>query len=81
MAKATKAKPLITSDPDRPLDGRPTLFTLREAASYLGVTERRMRRAVERREVPFTKIGKLVRFRQADLDKFIEANLVPAKGR
>jgi excisionase family DNA binding protein len=76
VAKTQRAK--ASAEPDRSIDVGSTLFSYREAAAYLGVTERRMRRAVALREVPYIKVGKLVRFRQEALDEFIEANTVAA---
>jgi len=77
---AVTKKPRASAEPKRPLDGSPTLYTIREAATYLGVTERRMRRAVGFGEVAYVKVGKLVRFRREGLDAYIEAQRVPARG-
>lgn len=54
------------------------LLTTPEAASYLNVTDRWMRRAVADRRVPFVKVGRLLRFRRKALDEFIAANTVEA---
>ncbi len=52
-----------------------------EAAEYLHVTERWIRRAIAERRIPYVKVGRLVRFRKSDLDAYIEAQRVPAEGR
>jgi excisionase family DNA binding protein len=50
------------------------------AAERLGVSVRWIRRAVAERRLPFIKVGRFVRFRPADLDAYIAAQLVPAGG-
>lgn len=47
---------------------RTRFLTLREAAAYLNVTERFMRRVVSDRKVRYYKIGKLLRFDVVDLE-------------
>ena len=53
------------------------LFTRREAAAYLGVAEQTLAvwKCTGRRSLPFVKIGRLVRYRKADLDAFILEHL------
>lgn len=55
------------------------LLTLDEAAKFLSIKNSRLRTAVFRKEIPFIKIGRLVRFKQADLNKWIEANTKQVK--
>ena len=52
------------------------LLSISEAATRLGVTERYIRRLVYERRVPFYKVGRLVRFRESDLDEWLEAGRV-----
>lgn len=54
-----------------------TLLTRREAAAYLGVAEQTLAvwKCTGRRSLPFVKIGRLVRYRKADLDAFILEHL------
>lgn len=54
-----------------------TLLTRREAAAYLGVAEQTLAvwKCTGRRSLPFVKIGRLVRYRKADLDAFILKHL------
>lgn len=49
-----------------------TLMTLSEACDYLKIKKSRIRTAIFRREIPFIKIGRLIRFDQTDLQKWIE---------
>jgi excisionase family DNA binding protein len=53
------------------------LLTRREAAAYLGVAEQTLAvwKCTGRRTLPFVKIGRLVRYRKADLDAFILQHL------
>ncbi len=48
------------------------LLTVREAAEYLGTTPATLYTKVWRREVPFIKLGRSVRFDVRDLDELIE---------
>ncbi|MBQ10471.1 MAG: hypothetical protein CMJ45_02855 [Planctomyces sp.] len=50
-----------------------------EAAQYLGVTPSTLRTWVSKRRVPHVRVGRLVRFRLADLEKFLEAGAVPVR--
>ena len=57
--------------------GDSILLTRREAAGYLGVAEQTLAvwKCTGRRSLPFVKIGRLVRYRKADLDAFILQHL------
>lgn len=46
------------------------------AAAYLGVKESFVRRLVLEKRIRYYKVGKLVRFRAADLDTFLAAGIV-----
>ena len=48
------------------------------AAAYLSTTERHIERLWTERRIAGTKIGRKVRFRQRDLDAFIERSRVEA---
>ena len=48
------------------------LLTIDEAAELLSVKVSRLRTAVFRREIPFVKIGRLVRFKEDSLLKWID---------
>jgi excisionase family DNA binding protein len=61
--------------PKHPESGRPPL-DLAQAAAYLNVSERFVRRLVAERRIAFHKVGHFLRFRAADLDAFLEAGRV-----
>lgn len=52
-----------------------------EAAVYLNVTPRFMRRLVSERRIAFHKVGALLRFRVEDLDAFFDAGRVEVPQR
>lgn len=51
------------------------LWTARQAADSLGVSERWIRDHASRRspKIPVVKLGSLLRFRPADIEEFVEA--------
>lgn len=54
------------------------LLTVRQAAEYLGTTPATLYSKVWRREVPFVKLGRSVRFDRVDLDELItKCRIVP----
>jgi excisionase family DNA binding protein len=54
------------------------LLTRREAAEYLGITESTLSvwACVKRYRLPYVKVGRLVKYRRADLDAFIAQRTV-----
>lgn len=68
MSKTTTAAARVAPAPADPF------FTIAEAAVYLGQTERWVRRHLEEGTLPRTKMGRAVRFRKSDLDKWIAAH-------
>ena len=46
------------------------------AAAFIGCTPSTLRSWVAEKRVPFIRLGRLVRFRRADLEDFLESNLV-----
>ncbi len=50
-------------------------------AAHLGLTSGTLRVWRSRRQVPFVRVNRLVRFRKRDLDQFLEANSVPVAGK
>jgi excisionase family DNA binding protein len=54
------------------------LLTRREAAEYLGVTENTLAvwASVKRYNLSYVKVGRLVKYRRADLDAFIERRTI-----
>lgn len=56
------------------------LLTVAEVADRLNTGERMARRLIAERRVPTVKIGRHVRVRAADLERWIEGNTRPAGG-
>ncbi len=55
------------------------LLTRRQAAKYLNLKPQTLASwAMDARNIPFVKLGKAVRYRRTDLDKYIERQTVPA---
>lgn len=54
------------------LTEQPKLMTVPEGAAYLGIKLSRLYTAVRRRELPFMKVGRLVRFEREHLDQWIK---------
>lgn len=54
------------------------LLTTEQAADYLGVTPRTLEvwRCVKRHTIPYIKVGRLVKYRQADLDAWLASRTV-----
>jgi len=52
------------------------LLTIEEASKLLSVKISRLRTAVFKREIPFVKIGHLVRFRASDLDTWVSSKTI-----
>lgn len=59
----------------------PALLDYGDAAKYLATSERHIRRLWEYGQISGVKVGKLTRFRKADLDKYIEDHAVKAARR
>lgn len=53
------------------------LLSRKEAAKYLGISEQTLAiwKCTKRYDLPFVKIGRLIKYRKADLDGFIFENL------
>jgi len=43
-------------------------------AKRLGITERHLRELVVRRDIPFVRVGRLIRFKPDDLDAWVDDN-------
>jgi excisionase family DNA binding protein len=62
-------------DTARPL-ADPVLYTFAEAAHMTSIPETWLRKAVTSRRIAFRKIGKHVRFAQADIDALVSSTAV-----
>ena len=51
-------------------------LTIDEAAAYLNVTVRFMRRLVADHQVQYYKVGKFLRFERGDLDLYVQGRVV-----
>ena len=60
------------ADKERPSPEEVRLMTVKEAARYLGTTPATLYTRIWRREVPFIKLGRSVRFDVRDLEEMIE---------
>ena len=57
------------------------IFTRAQAAEYLGVTKRYLdMQAMHGTDLPMYRLGRLVRYRKSDLDKWLESKRVINKG-
>ena len=54
------------------------LLTVEEFAMAIGKRPQTVRQKIWRREIPFLRIGRSVRFTQEMVDKILEGSLVPA---
>jgi len=61
---------------------RASLLTRREAAEYLGVKEQTLAcwACAGRYQLPFVRVGRLVKYRLEDLNRFITENLTGGEG-
>ena len=66
----------IQSTPRHPAHGR--LFSIEDAAEYLGLSVGTLRNWLSARRLPFVKIGRLTKLSQCALDDFITAHTIDA---
>jgi phage antirepressor YoqD-like protein len=54
------------------------LMSRREAAKYLGIAEQTLAvwKCKKRVDIPVIRVGRLIKYRQADLDRFLNLNTV-----
>jgi excisionase family DNA binding protein len=59
---------------------RSELFTSEQAAGYIGVTAKTLAvwRCVGRYNIPFVKVGRLVKYRKSELDAFLASRTIGA---
>jgi excisionase family DNA binding protein len=58
--------------------GKPELLPVPEAAEYLGVRERWLRRAIFEGRIGTVKLGRMVRIRRSELDRLVQEGERPA---
>jgi excisionase family DNA binding protein len=63
------------------MDTQSILFTPQQAAEYLGVSVNTLEvwRCTKRYNIPFIKVGRLVKYRKLALDAFLESRTVGAE--
>ena len=76
-AMKTIATP-TTAAPERTPHPRPKLWTETEAADYLSVEPQTLCawRCTRRYNLPFIKVGRLIRYRPEDVEAFLESRTV-----
>lgn len=74
-----KSGPSATSNLDEQARQDVRLINVKEAAQYLGTTPATLYTKVWRREVPFVKVGRSVRFDVKDIEELIERSKVRPK--
>lgn len=52
-------------------------FDSKAAATYLGISTRTLARMKKDGRIPHVRIGRQIRYRRADLDKYLNENLEP----
>jgi len=57
---------------------KPILLEIAQAADYLNVSARMVRRMVEEKRVAYIKIGKLIRIDKRDIDAYLAAQRIEA---
>jgi len=55
-----------------------TLFTVETLAKYLQVSKQWIYERVQFKEIPYIKVGKFLRFRKSEIDKWLDGHKVPA---
>ncbi len=63
-----------------PQGGRPPMSSA-ELSRRLGVSERFVRKLVATRQIPYLKIGRLVRFEEQDVDDYLKSRRVTPTGK
>ena len=65
--------------PERSTGVEKRLFTVLEAAEYLGLAEQTVRQWASMRKIPCVKLGTALRFDVSDLDEWIDSNRQSAR--
>lgn len=55
-----------------------TLLKYKQASEVLGISKRTLRRRVNQGQIACIKMGKLVRFKQEDIEDYIKSKRLPA---
>jgi excisionase family DNA binding protein len=60
------------------MEATDALLTKPKTAEYLSITPRHLDYLVEKRRIPFVRVGRYIRFKPSDLDEWIEENRTEA---
>lgn len=60
--------------PSSPPSGTPDVMTIQELAAYLKLAVETLYKKVQAHEIPFTKVGNLLRFTKASIDQWLARN-------
>jgi len=52
------------------------IMTVREASDYLRISIRKMRSLISEDEIPYARIGRLIRLKKSELDKWFKRHTV-----
>jgi excisionase family DNA binding protein len=55
------------------------LMTIEEAAVFLNLKVSKLRKDIFNKEIPYYKIGSLIRFKKDELLKWLDKKIVPSK--
>lgn len=55
------------------------LMTRKEVMEYLRISHQTLHKLMKQRAFPYIKLEKRVLFKKTDIDKYIEAHIVPSK--
>jgi len=58
------------------MDRNNEILTIEELAELLKVSTRTIRRIIRRRELPYIRIGRQLRFRRGDVDAWLESSTI-----
>lgn len=70
-----RVAPLIT---EKGSDTYETIYTVETLAAYLQVSEQWVYERVQLKEIPYSKIGKLLRFKKKAIDRWLDEQTTPA---
>ncbi|OQW34801.1 MAG: hypothetical protein A4E19_17965 [Nitrospira sp. SG-bin1] len=57
-----------------------TLLTIEQTAEYLGVSKLTIYDWVSQRRIEYVKVGRLLRFKREQLDRWIDKHTIKARG-
>jgi excisionase family DNA binding protein len=72
LAKAPSGKAGVRSNLCAAEEDLKEFLTIDEVSEYLGIKKSSLYTKVERREIPYYKVGRLVRFKKSDIDPWME---------